>query len=255
MRTRLLLVVLLGAAGCGGQELTPTVPSGKGGSSSTPTTGSGGSQGGRPSTGAGGLGERGGAGGIGASGLGGDGIGGIAGSGVGASGFGGDGVGAGGASAGCLAGPAPFLCAGANCTGPAVSAICQYGTWTCPDDQSGVCTLLPCSSSVPSGCACSPISGLVVCPSATGTADAATSGDGSAAACPPDVADGSFLACVSSCSSDVGFAPVCVAGAWTCPQGTFDVRTCGTGYCTGPPPPPECVCNPLDGTLKCQILI
>jgi len=66
-------------------------------------------------------------------------------------------------------------------------------------------------------------------------ADARAVGDGGCLGAGP-------MYCVSSCGSDAGVLPVCIAGGWQCPPGTIDASTCPP-TCWGPPPGDDCSCD------------
>lgn len=59
---------------------------------------------------------------------------------------------------------------------------------------------------------------------------------------PPSECTGSadFGCLFGGCRGDVGTSPICTNGAWSCPSGATDTRSCGG--CTGNPPP-DYVCG------------
>lgn len=64
---------------------------------------------------------------------------------------------------------------------------------------------------------------------------------------PPSCSPSAGFFCIyGSCLNDVGAYPVCQDGAWTCPSGAIDVRTCHG--CVGNFPP-GCTCR--EGVVTC----
>jgi hypothetical protein len=128
-----------------------------------------------------------------------------------------------------------MTCGPYGCPGSDIFATpeCINGVWSCPI----------------------PLRDLI-CPvdSAMSVADGGHATGDAAASCPPTLVEdgGHILSCAyAGCRGDTGVNPVCSGGAWICPAGAVDTRTCPVEYCTSLLPP-GCTCNPADGVLTCR---
>lgn len=123
-----------------------------------------------------------------------------------------------------------FSSDGMTCGDTVQPADCVAGAWTCPTGtiESSRCTC----SGRPPGSSCTCTSGGWVCADAGGP-DAP--GDTSSSACIGRPAGCSVRNRDGSCS-DVTTSPMCVDGAWRCPEGTIPRTecspTCTGGVCT-----------------------
>ena len=110
-------------------------------------------------------------------------------------------------------------CPSSDCN-DTISPVCIDGVWTCPTnpDLSIDCPKRLCGGALPFGCSCDPASGEIICGYDAGPD---TSGDGC-----PSSADASLVQCVTACNNDGALVPICSAGDWVCPQGSFDVSAC-----------------------------
>jgi hypothetical protein len=153
----------------------------------------------------------------------------------------------------------PPLCdlplpSGCSCDTDTGAVTCRDAGAPCPGsapDGSIIACVASCSDTTALSSVCT--AGVWSCP--TGTVDVTTCGRADAGtSCPAYGQDGGLqsLSCVYSCSSDTGVNAICVSGTWQCPAGAFSTKQCPRFCSLSPPPPPGCMCNPMNGILTCE---